>query len=145
MSDYLKFRYELDIHGWSDLYLDKGEISHAIRITHTFDCPVESLIQFVKDIKAQSYPSNIVLHDEPGSHILNLSVPQNGTPILKVFRTRDNFQSIDQAELIGVYAVNPGFLAQQILAELSKIKILMKHKVYQKDRSYFPAHLLKQL
>jgi len=145
MTDFLKVRYDLDTHGWSDLYLEKGNKSHAIRITHVFDCPIESMIQFVEDIKFGNYPTNLILHDEPGAHILKLSPRKSGMPELQIFWTNHNFQSIHDGELIATYEVVPSFLATQIIAELGRIEILMRHKVYQKNRSHFPAHLLKKI
>ena len=145
-TDHLCVRFELGRHGWSSLYLEKGDIRHLIRITHIFeDDPVESLIQFAEDIQSESYPVSAIFHDEPGAHILELSVAVDRNPILTLSRSHLNFQPVDKAEEVESFEVIPSFIVAQIFAELQRIERLMGHKLYQKDRNKFPFRRFKQM
>ena len=145
-ADHLRVRFELGGHGWSSLYLEKGDMLHVIHIKHIFeDDPIESLIHFAEDLQSQNYPTRAVFQDEPGTHILELSVAIERTPILKLFSSPKNFQSVDKAEEVASFEVAPSFIATQIFAELQRIEILMRHRLYQKDRTRFPFKRFKQM
>lgn len=145
-NEHLRMRFELGRHGWSDLHLEKGNISRVIRITHIFDDdPTESLIQFAEDIQNQKYPARTVFQDEPGTHILELSVVVDGAPELKLFSSSENFQSIEKMEEVETFEVTPSFIATQIFAELCRTEVLMGHKIYQKDRTQFPFKHFKEM
>lgn len=141
-------RFELGLHGWSTLCIvhEAGRIDSDI--THVFDDPVESLILFAEDIRGGRFPARAAFHDEPGMHVLDVSVGKGSIPQLSLLRSNKNFfpfSDLQGFNEIAQFDVDPTFIATQIEAELFRIEHLMGHKQYQRDRSHVPMKRIAEL
>ena len=131
-------RFELGIHGWSSLEIQHLDKSVSFTITHIFDDPVESLLNFIEDIEALRFPARIEFHDEPGMYALEIDVVDAAPPSLHILHSEKQFASPTQFNEIVAYRVDPSFIAAQIEADLFRIERLMNHKLYQENRSNHP-------